>query len=387
MTTGASLPPRILIVNLSARRRGMADRSLRLASGLPGRAALAVLRHSPLHLEAERRGIETHTVGARAFDPRIASTLGEVLRREHFDVVDAHDLPALVWASRAVRRNRVPLVATVQDVDRQAHQSPLTAELFRRTDAAAGIGVDRFVAADPPARDALLRRGVSKDRIVVLPGAVTADVPIDLTNVAGAVDDDPRAWLFDRFGTPPDVPLIVAAGRLIEGKGHPMLIEAMGLLARRSVDLRAHLLLFGVGALRQELMMASVSEGVSGRVTITPFVDQDTFRRALSVADTFVHPGRVNELPSSLVEAASLRRPLVATAIAGVADVFSPNDALLVPPGDPEALATAIETHLADPEAALRFGDAAGVVAETAFSEHQLIESMSEIYRDLAQPS
>jgi glycosyltransferase involved in cell wall biosynthesis len=96
-------------------------------------------------------------------------------------------------------------------------------------------------------------------------------------------------------------------------------------------------------------------------------------------------PSRGEGLPKALTEAAAAARPIVATDVAGCRDVVRPDvNGLLVPPGDPRALADALETLICDAGLRARFGEAGRRIALERFDERVVIPRMLAIYRSLA---
>jgi glycosyltransferase involved in cell wall biosynthesis len=71
----------------------------------------------------------------------------------------------------------------------------------------------------------------------------------------------------------------------------------------------------------------------------------------LCAADVFVLPSRREGMPGSVIEAMALETPVVATDLPQVREVTGDNAALLVPAGDPIALATAIVESVDEPRA------------------------------------
>jgi len=138
-------------------------------------------------------------------------------------------------------------------------------------------------------------------------------------------------------------PLLIAAGRLVGQKNFAMLIEAAALL-----DRPFRLVIFGEGPQRAQLEASIHSLGLAGRVALAGYVDD--LRPELSDARLFVLPSDYEGFPAVLVEALAAGVPVVATdcspAIAGVVAI---GDGILVPIGDPAALARAIGESLDRP--------------------------------------
>lgn len=104
---------------------------------------------------------------------------------------------------------------------------------------------------------------------------------------------------------------------------------------------------------------------------------------ALRDSAIFVLPSTSEGLPMALLEAMAWGRAIVATAVGGVPDVLSDGeDALIVPPADPEALAAAIARLAADAALRRRLGPAARARARRLNAE-EVTGRLDRIYRDL----
>ena len=147
-----------------------------------------------------------------------------------------------------------------------------------------------------------------------------------------------------RFGEPaplPDTgPHLVAIGRLAEQKGFPLLIEAMAIAAPQLPGL--HLTLVGDGPLRAGLTAAIADAGLINRVTLTGWQDESQVRHHLSQSTALILPSFAEGLPVVVMEAMAAGRPILATAIAGVPELVTPDTGWLVPAGDVTALSDAI---------------------------------------------
>ena len=86
----------------------------------------------------------------------------------------------------------------------------------------------------------------------------------------------------------------------------------------------------------------------------------------------------------SLVEAAAMGRPIVATAVPGNRVIAQAGvNALLVPPDDPAALRATLAELAGDPERRQRFGEAGRHLAEGSLSAEAVSDATRAVYRDV----
>ncbi|MGY1812680.1 glycosyltransferase [Blastococcus sp. SYSU D00820] len=189
------------------------------------------------------------------------------------------------------------------------------------------------------ARDQLVADlGVPAERVTVVPNGV--DVPPAASGPAGHA-----------------VPRIGALGRLTAQKGFDVLLEVVRRLAGDGVALEV--VVGGAGRDEQPLRAAAVGLPVAfaGFVTDVPGF--------LAGLDVFCLPSRHEALPLALLEAMAAGLPCVATDVGDVA-VAVGDDAVVVPPEDPAALAAALRDLLAEPGRRVELGRRARRRAERA---------------------
>jgi glycosyltransferase involved in cell wall biosynthesis len=146
---------------------------------------------------------------------------------------------------------------------------------------------------------------------------------------------------------------IVCVGRLAPVKGQHVLLDAVEQLVRQGCDLRLHLA--GDGPDRPALERHAAARGLSSRIVFTGNLNQDELRRLYAGSDLMVLSSFGEGLPVVLMEAMAMEIPCVAPWIAGIPELVRDGaSGLLVPPGDPDALAGAILAMIRDPELRLR---------------------------------
>jgi glycosyltransferase involved in cell wall biosynthesis len=174
----------------------------------------------------------------------------------------------------------------------------------------------------------------------------------------------------DFFSTPP---LIVGIGRLIAKKGFADLIRACGLLAEQEKLFRCEII--GEGPLENELHEQVQQCGLQNCVTFSGAQPQSKIRQRLAAANVFVLPsvvdpdGGSDNLPTVIMEAMATGLPVVSTSVGGIPEMVVEHETgFLVEPGDPVALADAIEKIINDYSLARPFGQRGYARAQELFS-------------------
>jgi glycosyltransferase involved in cell wall biosynthesis len=177
---------------------------------------------------------------------------------------------------------------------------------------------------------------------------------------------------------PPGATRLLAMGRLHPNKGFDTLLRAMAHLPR------AHLSLAGEGPERQTLESLAHALGVADRVAFLGW-RQDT-GALLAACDISLCPSRHEPLGNVVLEAFSAGKPIVATATPGPMEVITSGETgLIVPVDEPEALARAIASLIADPDRAAALGEAARAAFETTHAEAPVLARWREMLPRLAR--
>src|ERR1700730_9589984 len=173
------------------------------------------------------------------------------------------------------------------------------------------------------------------------------------------------------FSTAP--PAIVAIGRLIDKKGFPYLIHACRLLKDRGKSFRCEII--GEGPLEKELRAQIDRLDLQNCVKLLGAKPQHEIAERLAAGTVFVLPsvigpdGGMDNLPTVIMEAMATGLPVISTAIGGIPEMVVENETgVLVPAGDADALARAIEKVIADLSFARQLGENGHQRASELFS-------------------
>jgi glycosyltransferase involved in cell wall biosynthesis len=307
---------------------------------------------------------------------RSVAAIARLYHRERPDIVHHVALKPVFFGGLARRlafagrRHGPAVVAAVMGFGAGSAGAGASARLRRRLLAAtlvvaAGGRGGRVVVQNPEDGAAVRRFGIAARRIALIRGS--------------GVDTRHYRPLPDPAGETVRVALVA---RMLRQKGVAEAAAAVRSLRARGVSIE--LLLAGPtdpdnkGSLDAAALAALAAE--PGVTWLGPVADvREVWRRA-AIA---VLPSSYGEgLPKALLEAAACARPIVATDIPGCREVVrSGETGILVPPGDPAALASAVLALACDPALRRRFGQAGRVLAEHEFAEEIVARETLGVYR------
>ncbi len=176
---------------------------------------------------------------------------------------------------------------------------------------------------------------------------------------------------------------IVCTGKLHEVKGQSFLIDACRLLRRRGIRVNCHFV--GAGPDRDALIDQAAKAGLANRMHFHGWCRREEVIGLLQRADVAVAPsvatrdGRREGIPVALMEAMASGLPVVASRLSGIPELVEDRQSgLLVPPGDTEALADALEELHSDPALSSRLARAA---REKVANEFNLLSNAATLAR------
>jgi glycosyltransferase involved in cell wall biosynthesis len=258
----------------------------------------------------------------------------------------------------------------------------LTGIPFSFTAHGSDIHVDRTMLGRKTAAAAFVVP-ISEFNRQVIEGECEAGVRTPLEVVHCGVDTTVFAPRAARAGGAGGPFTVVSVGTLHEVKGQRHLVEACRLLAGSGVDVACHLV--GSGPDEGDLRRQVAAAGLEARVHFEGGRTTEEVAALLQRSDVLVAPsvptaqGKREGIPVVLMEGMSSGVPVVASDLSGIPELVEDGrTGLLVPPGDPAALAAALRRLADDPglAAALARGGRERVLAEfdVARSARRLVE-------------
>lgn len=317
---------------------------------------------------ASAAGVACHPLPIRnALDLRAALALRRRLCAGRYDVVHFHTSRAHAMAPWVRRCARAAVVTRRMDY--------VPNRLFARW--LYGHAVDGVAAISTSVADALVRAGVRRRRITLIPSGVDCEY---FRTPSSEERARARAALALDNG---DV-AVGAIGALEARKGHRYLIEAVGIIRDAGGCDGRRVFIAGDGALRGELSAEVHRRGMESMLRMLGRVD-DT-RSLLWALDVFVMPSLSEGLGVALLEAMACGVSAVASRVGGIVDaVEDGRTGRLVAPRDARALADALKELTVDAPRRRAMGVAARERVVAGFSTTAMARRTVELYRACLQ--
>jgi glycosyltransferase involved in cell wall biosynthesis len=310
-----------------------------------------------------------------------ALRLARILREVRPDIVHTHTAKAGAvgrFAALVAGRPRPVVVHTFHGHVLRGYFGAAGSRMFRAIERILALASDRLVAVSPEVRDELVGLGVapaSKFEVIRL--------GIDLEPRV-RFDGDPLE-VRRRLGIPTEAFLVGWFGRMTAVKRTDDLVRVLVALRRHGVD--AALLLVGDGDDRPRLEQLAHELGVARSCLFLGY--QEDVAPFYAISDAVVLTSANEGTPVTIIEALAAGRPVVVTAVGGVADVVEDGvTGYLVGAGDADAMADRLARLAADPSLAAALGAEGRRRVTERYAVSRLVDDVDRLYRSLlSRPS
>jgi glycosyltransferase involved in cell wall biosynthesis len=293
-----------------------------------------------------------------------------LVRKNKIDLLHTFDYYTNVFAGALLPFAGVPLFVSSRR-DMGTMLSPKQRWAVRRV----FLRSDRVVVNSDAARQSLLKDGLSDSRIRLIRNGVDLERYHANGNCQSARRE--MGWNGNSL-------LIGVVANLRPEKGHKTLLQAAPSILERYP--KAHFIFAGPGPLEGELRAYVAANNLSSNVSFLG--DYAAIPELLAMLDIFVLPSISESLPNVVLEAMSAGRAVVSSAVGGCTELLEHNrTGLLVPAGDPSALAERILLLLDRPELRVQLGNAARQHAEREFNFTEAVKNQERVYDELLNGS
>lgn len=301
-------------------------------------------------------------------DIRGAVRLARALRQQKIDILHSHMFRASLFASPIGKLCGVPVIIETTHVRETWRMSWLKSKFI--VDRAVGHLIDHYIAvSEANSRYLIGQKRISAKKVSVIQNGCS----VERVDPSKAHPEGIR----ESLGFSKDDLMLLVMARLEPQKGHLILLQALSLLRTGFPNIR--LICLGTGVLEEELKKAARDLGLEDIVRFVGF--RSNVGDWLAAADIGVLPSFYEGLPLTAVETLAAGIPLVATAVDGTPEVVIDGETgLLVPPGDPAAMAEAIGRLARQPDLRRQFALAGRDWVTKRFTIQRQVEQTSNLY-------
>lgn len=305
-------------------------------------------------------------------DLNALSMLTRTFREKDYDLVHTHTSKAGFIGRMAARRAGVKhIVHTPHGHIFHGYFTVPVVAIYTQLERRAARYSDRIIALTGAEIDQHLDRGVgTRDRFVSIPSGID----VDAFENAESKRNEARADL----GVNDCDCVVIGAGRLEPVKGFTYFIRAAAMIADRHPSLLFWIA--GDGSCRGDLER----QARESNVEIAFLGWRDDLDTLFAAADIFVLPSMNEGMGRVIAEAGAAGLPVVAARTGGIPDIVRDGETgLLVPPGDAQAMADAIEELAENPSRRADWGRAARAHIRAGFSAEAMVQRIESVYEEL----
>ena len=371
-------PIRVLQVITSLDRGGAENHLLALMTHADRQAfdfEVAILRGEGELVPTFRQAdIPVHLLRARSrFDPLALRRLISLLRNGRYDIVHSHLFRADIYTGLAVAQlgEQRPLLVSTRHNDDRFFLNPFIGILHYMMSSRQDLII---AISDHIARFTVSRGVRHPERVRRVYHGLEPPVTLALEREGQRIRQE--------LGLAAEDFVVGNVGRLALQKGQRHLIAAMPALLQRVP--RAYAVIAGSGDLEEYLRDLAAEVGVAERVRVLGA--RKDVPALMHAVDVFAMPSIWEGFGLVLLEAMAAGRPIVASRVATIPEVVLDGETgVLVPPGDPLALAEALARLGNEPEVAAQLGEAGRERLRRHFSIDKMVGDTELLYRELLE--
>jgi len=344
---------------------------------------LLCLCRGPFAPLVRSQGIPTAEIPMRhKLDVLTVPAIRRLIREWQIGLVHTHGVRANLVARIAAKQEGLPVITTVHSSIRLDYTSRLQGAIAFFLDRTTSRLADRVIAISGALRDELVADGIAPTKVSVIYNG------LDLERLQGSSGSVPpnspstsahAEAIRQALGLTPDQPVVAAIARLHPVKGHKYLLGAAAKVLKTRPDVQ--FLVVGEGPLHRELEDMAAGLGISEHVKFTGYYPE--IKDIYAITDILCLPSLMEGMGLVLMEAMAFGRPVVASRVGGIPEVVEDGvTGVLVPPADPDRLASALLGLLDGPQKASAMGEI-GRRKVQRFSVDNMVRETENLYFEL----
>jgi len=310
----------------------------------------------------------------RPRDIRAFFKLFRLIADERPHIVHTHTAKAGFLGRLAARLARVPIVIhTYHGHVLDGYYGFLRNWLLHQMERGLALTSDRIVAISPLVKqDLLTYRIAPPEKISVIPLGLDLEPFFQCGSLKGGFRRE--------LGLNPDTSLVGILGRIFPIKNHYLFLESAARVVEEESNVR--FVIVGDGVLRSNIETYAQNLGIRDQVIFTGW--RRDLPRIYADLDLLVVSSNNEGTPVSAIEAMASSCPVVATRVGGIPDIVQNHETgYLVPPKQPQALASAILELIRDSKKAEQMGQCGQQFVKRKFSVDRLVSDTENLYEEL----
>lgn len=237
---------------------------------------------------------------------------------------------------------------------------------------------DRIQVVSVLIKEKLVRMGIPKENILVIPSGITF-IPHNLS------ENEKQNLKKELLAVDSKAPVILFVGRLVAAKNIPLLLR----VAKKLLPMHTNAILVIAGDGRERATIEKwqkYNQHLSSRVLLLGSIPYDQIKKIYSIADVFVLPSRWEGLPRVLREAALSSLPIVTTDVSGAREVVIDGETgFVVPVNNTMAMVERISYILNNPKVARDMGKKGAEHDRQSFSQENIALKRAQGWLKLAR--
>ena len=225
---------------------------------------------------------------------------------------------------------------------------------------------DAIISNSHAGKKVLVEKGIAPEKIYVIPNGINFKKEV-------------KKIRKEEIGIEENQPVVGCVGNLRKAKGHIYLIKSAKKILKIYPETK--FIIVGKGNLEGYLKKEVKRNKMERNFLFAGFISEP--EKIISIFDIFVLPSLWEGFPVSLLEAMSLKKPVVATSVGDVPLIIKDGEeGIIVPPSDSESLASAIITLLKDEKLRKKMGEKAFEKVKN-YSLEKMIERYVSFYNEV----
>jgi glycogen(starch) synthase len=303
------------------------------------------------------------------FNATMVETASKIIEKEAY-IIHAHDWLVAPAAVILKHLYRLPLLATIHSME-QGRRNGLHDDLQRHIHS-----VEWFltyeawrvaVCSQFMKRESVSLFNLPEEKVDITPNGVN---PSEWRGTAFPVDRS-------RYASPQEK-IVLYVGRMVYEKGPQVLLEAATRLANRT-DVK--FIFVGEGPIKPQLLVRAREAGLGNKTFFTGFIEDKELKLLYQLADVIVFPSLYEPFGIVALEGLASKKPVIASNVGGFSEIIKHGETgILVPPNNPDSLASAILKLVVSPDYCRNIGDNGRRIVEEQYSWQKIAKKTLEIY-------